>query len=216
MKYLRRSRWHKQRMTRKRSIWAAGATAVHWEQVNTKQQNGLTIPYFHPCTGSTRCRATECLTVTKLQFSSVPTPQKYEPLQSTQNNSVRNLSICIILGERTQQRKDISFRYVQSFQCRKSEMQDWTCSNTFHNKAQDKGLYICIDAFLAASGMCNPHLWSISNVLGFCLMSFLYSFLNVTATKSFRKVVYIHAWKENIVPIFSFSCSFPLQVIAKL
>lgn len=51
---------------------------------------------------------------------------------------------------------------------------------------------------------------------GVCLMSFLYSFLNVNATKLFRKVVYIYAWKENIVPIFSFPCSFPLQVNAKL
>lgn len=167
MKCLRRSWWHEVRMTKKRIIWAAGATAVHWEQVNMKQQNGLTIPYSHLCTGSTRCRTTEYFTVTKLQFSSIPTPQKYKLLLSTWSNSVRNLSICIIPGERTQHRKDISFRYVRTFQCRKFEMQDWTCSNTFHNKARDKGLYICIDAFSAASGMCNPHLQSISSVLGF-------------------------------------------------
>lgn len=74
-------------------------------------------------------------------------PLKNMNCYSPHRVTMRNLSICIILGEKTQQRKDIFFRYVRSFQCRKFEMQDWTCSNNFHNKALDQALYICIDAF---------------------------------------------------------------------
>lgn len=43
---------------------------------------------------------------------------------------------------------------------------------------------------------------------GVCPMSFLCSFLNITATKLFRKIVYIHARKEISVPILSFPWSF--------
>lgn len=39
--------------------------------------------YSHLCTGSTKCTTTEYLTVTKLQFSSTPTPEKYKLLSST-------------------------------------------------------------------------------------------------------------------------------------
>lgn len=59
MKCLQRSWWHKHRMTRKKpKFWVARATAVQWEQLHTKLQNGLTVPYFQLHSDSTRCRAT--------------------------------------------------------------------------------------------------------------------------------------------------------------
>lgn len=39
-------------------FWVARATAVQWEQLHTKLQNGLTVPYFQLHSDSTRCRAT--------------------------------------------------------------------------------------------------------------------------------------------------------------
>lgn len=188
--------------------WLQGATVVHSEQVHTKLQNGLTVPCSHLCSNCTRCRAkeyvTEWLNCSFPPFHPLKNMNRYSPHWVT----VWETYTVLFWEKRAQQRKDISFRYAGSFQCSKFEIQDWTCSNTFHNKALDKGLYICIDAFSAASGTCKSPFLEHQQYFGVCLMSFFCSFLNATAIKLLRKIVYIHAWKEISVPILSFPQSF--------